>query len=87
VNGPALIYLLCMAASLLCAGLLARAYLRDRTRLLFWTAIGFAFFALNNLTLAADMLIFPQIDLWPLRQAFLAAGLAALLIGFVWDLR
>ena len=85
MNAPALIYGLCLVSSASCAALLGRAYLRAGTRLLLWTAISFAFFAVNNLILAIDMLALPQIDLWLWRQAAAAAGLGALIYGFVWE--
>jgi len=87
VSAPALIYGLCLAASVSCAALLGRAYLRSRTRLLLWTAVSFCFFALNNLALVVDMLIVPQIDLWTWRQAAAGAGLGVLIIGFVWEMQ
>jgi len=67
--------------------LLARAYLRSRTRLLLWTATCFVFFAINNLLLAADTLLFSDIDLSPWRQAAAGLGLASLLYGFIWEAR
>jgi len=88
LSGQTLIYALCLVASAGCAGLLTRAYLRSRTRLLLWTAVAFGFFALNNLLLAVDMVLLPtQIDLWLLRQAAAAAGLGVLLYGFVWEIK
>ncbi len=84
---PALIYALCLLASASCAALLGRAYLLSRTRLLLYTAIGFSFFALNNLVLFVDMLVLPQADLWVWRQAAAGAGLGVLLFGFVWEMR
>lgn len=87
MNAPTLIYGLCLAASAGCAGLLGRAWLRTRTRLLLWTAVSFCFFALNNLLLVADMLIFPHHDLWIWRQAAAGAGLCTLLFGFIWETR
>lgn len=87
MSAPALIYGLCLAASVSCAALLGRAYLRSRTRLLLWTAVSFCFFALNNLALVVDMLIVPQIDLWTWRQAAAGAGLGVLIIGFVWEMQ
>lgn len=86
MNTPALIYGLCLLASATCAGLLGRAYLRTRTRLLLWTAVSFCFFALNNLVLAIDMIVLPDSDLWVWRQAAAGAGLAVLLFGFVWEM-
>jgi hypothetical protein len=82
---PALVYLLCLATSALCAALLFRAWLQSRSRLLLWTAVSFFFFALNNLALVADMIVFPVTPLWPLRLVtqFLAFGV--LLYGFIWE--
>ena len=84
---PVLIYALCIVASVTCAGLLGRAYVRARTPLLLWTSVCFAFFALNNVLLAADLLVFTDIDLLGVRQATTGLGLAALLYGFIWQTR
>lgn len=81
---PALVYLLCLAASALCAWLLFRAWRRARSRLLLWTAVSFLFFALNNLALVADMLVF-ETPLWPLRLATQFTAFAILLYGFIWE--
>lgn len=82
---PTLVYSLCLVTSALCAGLLFRAWRRDRSRLLLWTAAAFGFFALNNLALVLDMVVFVQTPLWPLRAIpnFLAFGV--LIWGFVWE--
>lgn len=82
---PQLVYLLCLATSLVCAGLLARAYRRTRHRLLLWCAVSFSLFALNNLLLVADLIVFPTRDLWLWRQLAAAAALAVLLYGFIWE--
>lgn len=79
------VYLLCLATSATCAGLLFRAWLRTRTRLLLWTALSFLLLALNNLLLVADMVLLPNVDLLSLRQFAAAAALAVLLYGFIWD--
>lgn len=83
--GPAAVYLLCLCASALCAGLLIRAYLQNRTRLLLWTALSFGFLTVNNLLLVGDMLVFQSVDLWIWRQASAAAAVGLLLYGFVWE--
>jgi len=83
--GPATIYVLCMAASAVCAVLLAQAYARTRSRLLLWTALSFALLTLNNLFLVLDMLVFQKVDLWPLRAITFHAALLVLLYGFVWE--
>jgi hypothetical protein len=82
---PKLVYLLCLATSLACAMLLARAYGRSRHRLLLWCAVSFALLALNNLLLVADLVLFPTTDLWMWRQVAAAAALGVLLAGFIWE--
>ena len=82
---PALVYLLCLATSALCAALLFRAWRVSRSRLLLWTAVSFLFFALNNLALVADMVVFPVTPLWPLRLITQFFAFAVLLYGFVWE--
>lgn len=86
VFAPTVVYLLCLFTSVVCAGLLLRAFLRLRSRLLLWVAVCFVFLALNNLALVADMIIFPSVDLWLWRQVTAALALAVLLYGFIWEL-
>ena len=80
-----IIYLLCVATSLLCAYLLARAYRRGKTKLLIWSALCFALLAINNLVLAADVLLLPAIDLTVVRLGTSLAAVAVLLFGFIWE--
>ena len=82
---PTLVYSLCLVASALCAGLLFRAWRRDRSRLLLWTAAAFGFFALNNLALVLDMIVFVDVQLWPARMIPSLLGFGILLYGFVWE--
>jgi len=82
---PVAVYSLCFATSALCAALLARAWFRVRSRLLFWTALSFVFLAFNNLALVADMVVFPDAYLWPLRFIPSLLGVSVLLIGFIWE--
>lgn len=81
----ALVYGLCLLASVLCAALLFRAWRRDRSRLLLWTAAAFGFFALNNLALVLDMVVFVETPLWPLRMIPNLLGFGVLIYGFVWE--
>jgi hypothetical protein len=83
---PAVVYGLCLLASLLCAGLLARAWAKARTRLLLWTAVSFAFLALNNLLLVVDLVLLPtQTSLWWPRQIALIAAIGVLVYAFIWE--
>ena len=82
---PAAVYVLCLVTSVVCAGFLLRAYQRSRTRLLLWTALSFICLAINNLFLVGDLVIFPGVDLWPMRQAAAVAAVGVLLYGFIWE--
>jgi hypothetical protein len=83
--GPSLVYALCLLASAFCAYLLLHTWRKTRSRLLFWTALGFGFLAVNNLFLVADMVLFPTVDLWAWRQAASGLAMAVLLYGFIWE--
>lgn len=83
--GASAVYTLCLLTSAACAVLLLNAWRQTHSRLLFWTALGFAFLALNNLFLVADLVLLPTVDLWPWRQAASAAAMAVLLYGFIWE--
>lgn len=82
---PVAVYGMCLATSVVCALLLLRAFLSSRTKLLLYTAIGFGFLALNNLFLVGDVVVFPDVNLWPYRQATSFAAIAVLLYGFVFE--
>lgn len=83
--GPTAVYSLCLVTSLLCAGLLTRAWLKSRSKLLLWTALSFGFLALNNLFLVADMVVFAEVDLRWLRHLSGLAALGVLVYGFIWE--
>ena len=83
--GPAAVYILCLATSAACAGLLLRAFFASRSKLLLWTAVAFVFLALNNLFLVGDLVVFPDFDLWPWRQAAAVDAIAVLLYAFIWE--
>lgn len=82
---PTLVYLLCFLTSLTCAWLLGRSYARSRARMLLWSAICFGFLALANLFVVFDLLVFPDVNLRPVRLWLSLAAVAVLLFGFIWD--
>ncbi len=83
---PPLVYLLCLATSLLCTVLLFRSYRRSGTKLLLWTALSFTALAINNLFLTIDLLLLPpEIDLLAFRQLSSFLAVAVLLYGFIWE--
>lgn len=81
----ALVYLLCALTSIFCVVLLSINYRRSRVKLLFWTAICFSGFALNNVLLFVDLVVFPEIDLSVIRLVPAVAGVGFLLWGLVWE--
>lgn len=82
---PTLVYTLCFATSTLCAFLLGRSFSRTRSRLLFWSAVCFGLLAVVNFVVVLDMLIYPEVDLRPLRLWLSLVAVAVLLFGFIWD--
>jgi hypothetical protein len=79
------VYALCFATSAVCGGLLVRSFLRNRTRLLLWSAACFVLLAVNNLLVVIDLVFLPTVDLSPLRVAASLAAVSTLLFGFVWE--
>ncbi len=82
----AVVYLLCLATSLVVALLLLRSFLRFRTPILAWSSACFGLLALNNLFVVLDMLVFPAIDLSLPRLIFNVLAVATLAYGFIWEL-
>lgn len=81
---PTLVYLLSFLASLVCAILLGRSYVRTRTPLLFWSAMCFTLLAVVNLIVVVDMVILPDADLRPVRLWLTLIAVSVLLFGFLW---
>ena len=67
-----------------CAALLFRRYGRSQRRILFWSALCFAFLTLNNVALFLDLVVL-EIDLRPWRHASAAVGLVFVLYGLLSD--
>lgn len=82
---PALVYLMCFLTCAVCAGLLVRSWLKTRMRLAMFTAISFVLFAINNFFLFADVILFPESDLWAFRIVPALAGVIVMIVGFVWE--
>ncbi|MGY4325658.1 hypothetical protein ACVWWG_000072 [Bradyrhizobium sp. LB7.2] len=79
----AVIYTLCAITSGFCAWLLVRAYIRNRSRLLLWSAVCFAGLTLENAALWIDKIVFPQIDLSAVRLSIGLFAMTVLLIGMI----
>lgn len=85
-TGPGLVYVLCLLTSLVCTGLLVRAWLRSRSKLLLWSAISFSLLALNNVFVVIDVVITPPDESWLwARQIAALAAVCVLLYAFIWE--
>jgi len=82
---PPIVFFLCMVTSLACMVLLIRGWRQSRATLLLWSSLCFVGLALNNFFLFLDLVLFPNIDLFPARQAASLAAVAVLLYGFIWE--
>jgi hypothetical protein len=81
---PALYILSCLT-TLFCAILLLRAYTAVQKKLLFWSGLCFVGLTVSNIFLIADLLLFPQIDLYTYRLGSTAVALGLLLYGLIWE--
>lgn len=82
---PEAVYILCGLTSLACAFLLGRAYWLNRVSLLLWSTVCFSALALNNILLSVDLIVFPGIDLQPIRTLLAFVGVSTLLYGLVME--
>lgn len=79
------VYVLCMLTSLACAALLWRGYRRSHARLLLWSSLCFAGLTVNNLFLILDMVVFPDVDLLPVRNISALLAMCLLMFGLIWE--
>lgn len=79
------VYLLCALTSILCTVLLGRAWYRNRTRLLMWSALCFVGLAFSNIFLVMDLVLFPDVDFKPARQISALLALVLLIAAFIWE--
>jgi hypothetical protein len=79
------VYIFVTIVTLLCCFLLFRAYLRVRLRLLLWSAVCFAGLTIANSLVFVDLVLFPDVNLYPLRLATAALAMGVLLFGLIWE--
>ena len=84
---PETVYILCALTSILCAGLLFRAFRSTRSPLLFWSSLCFGGLAVNNILLFVDLVLVPSIDLSMLRGGVSLLSMMVLVFGLVWESR
>lgn len=83
----ALVYLLCGLSSLVCAVLLVRSYLRNRTMFLLQSSLCFVGLAFANALLFVDLVLLPNMDLLLYRQLITFVSVLILAWSFIWETR
>ncbi len=76
---------LTLLTTILCAGMLLRAYHNVRKRLLLWSGLCFAGLAVANALRIADLRIFLDLDLYTYRLGATAIAMCLLLWGLIWE--
>ena len=83
----AAVYTLTCITTLFCAVLLLRAFFHVRKRLLLWSGLCFVVLSVSKFLVVADLLLFPQLDLYTWRLATNALAMTLLLYGLIWESR
>ncbi len=79
------IYMLSALVTCLCAVQLLLAFRRTRRRLLLWSGLCFAALTVSHALVFVDLVVLPEIDLYPLRLTTTTVGLGLMLYGLVWE--
>jgi hypothetical protein len=79
-----IVYTLCGLTSLLCAFLLLRAFRQTRSGVLWWSGLCFCGLTLSNGLLLLDKIVYPQMDLQPLRLMTTLVAVLLLLYGLLY---
>lgn len=81
----AALYIASIFMTLVCAALLLRAWWHVRRKLLLWSGLCFMGLAVSNALKFADLIVFPDTDLYTWRLVTAALALALLLYGLIWE--
>jgi len=79
------VYILGALTSLICAVLLLRGYGRGKKQLLLWSGLCFLGLAVSNSLVFLDLVVFKNVDLYPLRLATTVVSMMLLLYGLIWE--
>lgn len=80
-----IIYVLCALSSLACAVLLHRKAGQTGVRMLFWCGLCFSLLTVANVLVMVDHYVFPNVELWPLRNGASLLAIAVLLYGLIFE--
>ena len=79
------VYILGALVALCCGVLLLRGYRRGRQKLLLWSGFCFIGLSVSNFLIFLDLIVFTQVDLYPLRLVVDCAAMVLLLYGLIWE--
>jgi hypothetical protein len=80
-----LTYLICSITAATCALLLLRAYKQSGVPLLWWSGVCFALLTVSNFLVAVDLVLFPGMDLFVVRNVTALFGVSLLLYALIWE--
>jgi hypothetical protein len=78
-----IVYGLCALTSGICVLLLFRGYLKTKMKLLLWSTVCFLCLMLSNILVYVDLIIYPDIDLFLVRNCLVTLGLGILIHGMI----
>lgn len=81
----AAVYILGALVTLTCGIFLIRAYSKVKKRLLLWSGICFFGLSISNFLTFADLIVFPNVDLYLWRLLTAAVAMLVLLYGLIWE--
>jgi hypothetical protein len=58
-----------------------------RSRLLLWSGLCFALLSIANALIVVDLIVFPNVDMFVIRNLVTLAALSCLLLGLIWEAR
>lgn len=80
-----IVYILGSLIMLACGILLMRGYVRGRQRLLLWSSLCFFGLSVSNALVFLDLVVLPNVDLYPARLSAAAVSTLLLLYGLIWE--
>lgn len=81
----AAVYILGSLVVCLCAIMLLRAYTKAKRRLLLWSGLCFVGLTISNLLVFIDLVMIPDLNLYPLRLWTAAIATMLLVFGLIWE--
>ena len=79
------VYILCALVAFCCGLLLLRGYRLGRQKLLLWSGLCFLGLAISNFLIFVDLVLLPDVDLYPLRLGTDCVAMLLLLYGLIWE--